>query len=881
MKKIWAFQVFFFLYAKEAASMKFIPTHLTVNHTKGPYATVDTNEIAFGWSAQHQPGRKQSAYSIQVRFMGELLWESGFVPSTVPFARHQIDGLPSGASLTWDLQLKDDLGEASQVATGSFKTACLENWQGQWICDPQETEADHHGLYFFKNFDLERMPVRAALFHCGLGLDQAFVNGVSTNPYRLQPAYTNYPRRALYITDIIDVQQLRLGKNALAFAVAGGWRKNTGYYLENMSTDRKIEFLGNMCLNAQLVLYFADGTRQTVATDTTWHCAKGGLRYSHLFNGEIYDANYEVPNWQCNGFREFAYAAESDFAPAVFAAQIMEPITEKRIIRPAVQYDLDGKTIYDFGENLAGLVRLTVKGMATNGTQFILKHTEDLKLDGSLFADTLRSAKAEDVYICKGGTCDFSYAPQFIYHGFRYASLEIQGEFDGTVEVEAINFYNDLDTEAFFRSGNSLLNDFYEMAVRTERCNMHSLATDCPQRDERMGWMNDATVRFPVMPYNFGIPQFFDKIVNDIIAEQDDLGRITCTAPFVYGERPADPVCSSFLLAALAMYRSTGDAKLIEKHYSRLVAWTEYLQSRTEDNIVDYSYYGDWAGPADCCYSTNTIGNSDKEKMEEYDTGAAYSVHIPGQMVSTGCLYWNYRVLAELAQGLNRPEEVRLYEKRAEAVREAFLKKWLTAEGFVHNRSQACQAFSLYLGIIPEDKQQRVFDHLLAAVEASGYRVQTGNIVTPMVLTVLSKFGHADAAWKIMTREKYPSWGYMMANGATTVWERFELKEDCGMNSHNHPMYGASIGWIYDSVFGFRMEQPLTAVSFRPNLPTDLLYAEARIPFGCDYIYIRCEKKYGKLAVALNVPFGVTAKLYLDEMPILCESGFSVHMKEV
>ena len=171
--------------------MKFIPTHLTVNHTKDPYATVDSNEIAFGWSAQHQPGRKQSAYSIRIRFMDSILWESGFVSSAIPFARHHVADLPSGASLTWDLQLKDDLGEVSQVATGSFRTACLENWEGQWICDPQETEADHNGLYFFKDFDLEQLPVRAALFHCGLGWDQAFVNGISTNANRLQPAYTN------------------------------------------------------------------------------------------------------------------------------------------------------------------------------------------------------------------------------------------------------------------------------------------------------------------------------------------------------------------------------------------------------------------------------------------------------------------------------------------------------------------------------------------------------------------------------------------------------------------------------------------------------------------------------------------------------------------
>ena len=861
--------------------MKFVPINLTVNYTKTPYAVVDSGEIAFGWSAEHDaPSRKQGAYRIKIAFMDETLWDSGKVSSSVTAAKHSVSNLPSGAQLIWSLQLWDDLGNLSETARGVFQTACLESWKGKWISDGAETEDRHSVLYFYKAFRLDRMPVRAVLYHCGLGLDSAYINGVATNAFRLQPAFTNYPKRSLYITDVIDVERLRVGHNALAFTVAGGWRKNTGYYLENLSSDRKIEFLGNLCLNAQLVLYFSDGTCETVYTDSSWHCATGGLRQSHLFDGEVFDENYEIPDWKERGFDQYFHAREIDFAPEALAAQTMEPIVEKREIQPLTKHMVDGVTVYDFGENLSGLVRLKIRGRVAAGTKFILRHAEELRPEGTLFTDTLRSAKAQDTYICKGGYYDTSYCPQFTYHGFRYASLEIQGDFAGSAEVAAVVFYNDLDTEAFFRSGNSLLNDFYRMTVRTEQCNMHSLATDCPQRDERMGWLNDATVRFPVMPYTFGVVRFFDKIVNDIIAEQDAQGRITCTAPFVYGERPADPVCSAFLLAVREMYRATGDQTLVQKYYPHLVQWTEYLQSRTEDHIVEYSYYGDWAGPADCCYSKNTIGDSDKEKMEEYDTGAAYSSFIPGQMISTGFLFWNYRLLAEFAQVLGKEAEVRHYEARADAVRKAYLDRWLTEGGYLCNTSQACQAFSLYIGIVPETHTRRVFETLLAAVEACGYRIQTGNIITPMVLEVLSRYGHADAAWKIMTREDYPSWGYMLANGATTVWERFELKEQCGMNSHNHPMYGASAGWIYASLLGYRVEKPLVEVSLQPNLPKALLYAEAKIPVGSGYLHVKCERKYGKKIVSLNVPFGLTARLRLDGEEVLCESGFSVHMRK-
>ena len=284
-----------------------------------------------------------------------------------------------------------------------------------------------------------------------------------------------------------------------------------------------------------------------------------------------------------------------------------------------------------------------------------------------MFTDVLRSAKATDEYILKDGECDAEFIPQFTYHGFRYASLEILGEFCGTVSVSAISLYTDVDTDGFFKCGDQTVNEIYKSVLRTERSNIHSIATDCPQRDERLAWMNDATVRFMAMPYNFNIARLFEKIANDIENEQDELGRLTCTAPFVFGERPADPVCSAYLIAAYEHYNYTGDTRVIKKHYKSIKAWNDFLKSRAKDGIVDYSYYGDWAGPADCCYATETIGNSDVIKPEDYDPGAANSLFVPGEMISTAVYYMNLGLLKLFSKLIGAGDE-EIFEAEAKRV---------------------------------------------------------------------------------------------------------------------------------------------------------------------------------------------------------------------
>ena len=849
--------------------MNFKPIKLKVNYTDEKYAVSHTQRPMFSWGAEHTlKNAVQSEYRICVEFAGEVLWDSGFVKSDLQTAVYGGSPLPSGAAVKWSLIIRDNFGNISRRAESFFKTALFEPWQGRWI--GPDKDYGHKVIYFKKDFVLDKLPQRAVLYHCGIGLDKAYINGVPTNEYRLSPPFTNYAKACSYVTDIINTLSLCVGKNTVNIGVAGGWRKNYGRYLENLSEERQIEFMGEIALNAMLVLYFNDGKQIVVATNTDWDVCDGKIVYAHLFNGERYDDNYPAGKLG---------KAKLSGLKTKLTPQTIEPVCIKREIVPRRRHVIDGINIYDFGENFSGVVRLKINGICKGSVSFIVRHAEELDENGTLYTKPLRSAEATDVYSAKDGKCSIDYSPEFTYHGFRYASLEICGDYVGEIEVSAFNFYTDIDTDGFFKCSNPLVNAFYKCVIRTERSNLHSIATDCPQRDERMGWLNDATVRFLAMGYNFHIPGLFAKTAEDIKNEQDSAGRITCTAPFVYGERPADPVCTSFLITAMEYYKWTGSIELIERHYEDFCAWDNYLHTRCTTGLVDYTYYGDWAGPEDCCYAVSTIGASETEKSEEYDTQAANSIYLPGIIISSGCHYLNCILLTEFSRLLGKDGSQ--FQERAKQIQAAYLEKWLNrATGEIYNGSQACQAFSLFIGIIPAEYTKKAAEVMNRAVKDAGYRLQTGNITTPLLLDMLSKYGYNNTAWRLLTRDKYPSWGYMLANGATTLWERFEYKKHSGMNSHNHPMYGAAIRWLYENLAGFRVYIPLKEYVLAPDLPEDLLYFEMQIPLLSGDIYIKCEKKYGAFFVFLDVPFGMKVRLRIKEKELCFGSGYHA-VKEV
>ena len=848
----------------------FRPIRLRVDRGSGRAEVTASREPVFSWGASHEDGgRVQSAWRISVYDLLEpekSLWESGWVQSGEQEAKYAGEPLPQGRRLCWALTLRDDLGLESDVAEGEFLTPLYEEWRAGWIAPEKDFEGA--AIYFRREFTVRPGLKNAVLFCCGIGYQYVTVNGVpaecsENGEALLQPVFSDYSRRCLY--SVIPLNGLlNDGGNCIGAVVAKGWRDNVFYEGKYGVTDPgrdAVRFMGRPQLTAQLMLEYEDGV-EWIMTDGSWQCAKGGVTYADIFKGERFDERLEPHGFDSFGYDAagFEAAAEVPSPGGRLLPASIEPIVEqRRYPAKTVTHMGGGRYIVDFGVNIAGWVELAVPEGLAPGSEITLIHAEELDGEETLHTANLRSADQRDVYITDGEAAVWS--PRFTYHGFRWVSVEGLPGLDESM-IEAVSIYNDVDTGSFFECGSMLANAIQRIVLQTERDNIHHILTDCPQRDERQGWMNDATVRFEETPYNFDTGRIFPKIISDIIDAQSGDGAITCTAPFVFGGRPADPVCSSFLVAGMQNLMHRGDIETVRRAYPAFRAWNECLASLAAENggIVGLTRYGDWAGPADCCTDPN----------------GANSAVTPGELMSTGFHFHNYRLLAEMARRLGMPEEAEKQLEGAEKVREAFLKKWWDAEsGTVATGSQACQAFALWLGILPEQGRALAARRMHEAVISAGTRITTGNLCTRYLLDMLAEYGYTDTAWELVTREEYPSWGYMLQNGATTVWERFELKEDGGMNSHNHPMYGALGYWFYAYLVGVKPTEPgWRRFAVKPFIPEKLTFAEAKVVTVSGDVRVKWIKRYGQLILTVDVPFGCEADVCFGGRTETVGAGF-------
>jgi alpha-L-rhamnosidase len=392
------------------------------------------------------------------------------------------------------------------------------------------------------------------------------------------------------------------------------------------------------------------------------------------------------------------------------------------------------------------------------------------------------------------------------------------------------------------------------MVCATEASNLHSIPTDCPQRDERMGWLNDMTVRIEQALYNFDLSRFYQKWIADIKDTQSSDGAITDTAPFRWGFRPADPVSASYLLTAMKSYEFYGNRRMVSDHFNGLKAWVDYLACRTENGIVNYSYWGDWSPPEE--FGTpGSVGSG------------AVSRNTPGKLISTGYLYYCARLLSQMAAILGNKEDEVFYENLAKQTANAFNRTWWdeTTGGYASN-NQACNSFALFLGLVGSGDISRVVENLVKDVEKHNYHLTTGNLCTKYLLEVLTEYGHPELAYKIVTQETYPSWGYMLANGATTLWERWENKTGGQMNSHNHPMMGSVGGWFYKYVAGILPDicgPGFEQFTIKPCIFDGLTFAQGEYNSVKGVIQSAWRKEPGLVYLDLTIPANSTATVYV------------------
>jgi len=836
-------------------------TNLRCEYASNPLG-IDVTSPRFSWQIVHpQRGQLQSAYQVLVASNESNLgnntgdmWDSGKVESGESVnVVYQGKSLKSGKRCYWKVRVWDkDEGASSWSNPVVFEMGLLnpDDWQGVWIgAEGGKTEK---ALLFRKVVTLGKPVARGRVYICGLGYYELRLNGEKVDNHVLDPGWTEYTKRVLYVT--YDVTgYLRKGENAVGIILGNGW-----YGIPRMIFQMNVEFI--------------NGTSTHIVSDCSWSVASSPITKNSIYDGEVYDARLEKPRWDTPSYtespEEWLHAQRVEDPSRVMKGQMLEPIKVVEIITPVdITNPKPAIYVYDMGQNIAGWCRLTVEG--PRNTEVVLKFAEILYEDGTVNQENLRTAKATDTYILKGEAKEV-YEPRFTYHGFRY--VQVTG-FPGRPTLKNLEgrvVRSAVELVGKFTCSNDLLNKIHKNIVWTESNNLHSVPTDCPQRNERMGWLNDATVRAEEAIYNFNMARLYTKWLKDIRDAQDKkTGAIADTAPFRWGSRPGDPV-DCYLFIVWHLYQYYEDRRILEEHYQGIKHWVDFLGTQAKDYIIPYTLYGDWCTPIKDCIP------ADSPKVPPDSRGAvisigSYPANTPGSLISTGYYYYNALILSRIARILGKIEDAAQYAHLAEKTKESFTKRFFNANTAQYaTGSQGCNALPLFLDLVPEDKKEALVQNLVKDImEKHKGHLNTGNQCTKYMMEVLTELGEGDVAYTIVTQISYPSWGYMISKGATTIWERWEYMTGSGMNSHDHPMHGSVDVWFYKYLAGIKvdLDNPgWKSIIIKPYILGDLTFVEGSVNTVRGLIFSKWERKEGLITLEVKIPVNSRARVSVPTM---------------
>lgn len=787
---------------------------------------IDDKKPHFSWKYGKDFTNKQKSYRITVSLSKDKIdspdvWDSGVVVDS-----RNINIEYNGAELKSHTiyyvkcYTEDTAGNSYESDICTFETALLhsEDWKGKWVSLPVAFNGGT--LLFRKQWDLptDKKVKYARAYVCGLGYHEFFVNGKKVGKSVLNPANVEYSKRVMYCVYPMD---LLPGKNVIGVEIGYGW-------------------FGARKLLAEFYIEFDDGT---VIEDHTQPCNgwwSGGSPTidNGVYGGEIYDARIEDKyplNWATNDYEPswengWMYTIWTPAPEGKLEVQKIEPI-EVCATYPEISRENKGNGVYiiDVGQNMAGWLRIKVKG--ERGSSVTLKFGELLDDKGYVNQLNLRSARCSDTYILKGEGVE-EWAPRFTYHGFRYVQAEISGNAE-LISAVGEHVHTATKVVGEFNCSDDRLNVLHKNALITEQNNEHSILTDCPQRDERFGWLNDLSARIYQTMYNIDMSRFSPKFIRDITHTQTEEGAIADTAPYYTGGVPADPVCVIYLLLAEYGYRYYGDKSMCINEYDGLKKWTDFLLSHSKGYIMDYAYYADWVVP----YPDEKCDNL---------------------YVSTLYLLWHLKEMAKTATIVGNDADALYYEKHAKNAKQAIQEKYFNKETKNYNGgTQTENALAISLGVCPEEYAQAVADNIYKDVLKHNHHCSSGNIGYRHVFYVLSEYGYADEVINILTNPEYPGWGFMLKNGATTVWERWESEMSNEMDSFDHPMFGSYDAFLYRFMGGLGVEENAVACDkliYAPVFTDKLSFANVKYDTVNGEVRCGWKRENGEIKVELQVP---------------------------
>lgn len=696
--------------------------------------------------------------------------------------------------------------------------------------------------YLRKSFDLAKPVARVRIFATALGVYELRLNGKRVGDAYLAPGWTDYPKRVRY--QAYDVtKQVTQGENVLGAIVAPGW------FAGHVGLFNAFQFYGKPpALRAQLEITFTDGTSTRVVTDETWKSHASPLLMADLLKGETYDAALEMPGWDAPGFdaaawtpvkaRDDSWNLQADVDEPV---RVFTELPARTLTEPA-----PGRWTYDLGQNLVGVVRLRVA--APKGTVVTIRHAEVLNADGTIYTANLRGATSTDTYVCKGDGVE-TWQPGFTFHGFRYVELTGLPRKPALDAVTGVAMGSDLPLVGEFGCSDPRLNQLQSNIYWGLRGNYLSIPTDCPQRDERMGWMGDAQVFTPTATFNCDVAAFMTKWMVDVVDAQREDGAFADVSPVMRGLNFGTPAWGDAgVIVPWTVYEAYGDKRMLERCAASMIKWVEWCKANSTDLIREKNRgndYGDWL---------SIKADTSKELI-----GTAYFAH------STDLLARSLRVLG-------RDAEAEKYEKLFADIKAAFIRRYLEPDGRIKNATQSSYILALRFNLLPDELRAKAIEELVADIEARDWHVSTGFVGVSHILHVLEAGGRTDVAHRLLMQDTFPSWLFSVKHGATTIWERWDgwtpatgPHPDFGMNSFNHYALGSCGQWMFERVAGIAREPGVAGfekIVVHPR-PGALTSAKATLRSIRGPISTAWTVKDGAFSLDVTIPANTTATVVL------------------
>ncbi len=755
-------------------------------------------------------GARQSAYRVLVASSLELLaadkgdlWDSGIMKSDRSIqVEYEGTALKSRQRAHWKVRAwdaDDQPGAWSEPVHWEMGLLCRDDWKAAWIGSHLAGSGTTSAAVPFlrKSFRIDQPVASARLYVTALGLYECEINGQRVSDDVFRPGWTDYAKRVQYQT--FDVTgSLRQGENAIGAMLGDGW------YCGSVAWQGRQVYGDRPRLLAQLHVRFEGSPELIVTTDETWRYAFGPIVESDMLNGEMHDARRELGRWtegdyDASGwlpalvFDDPGIARVAQLGPSVRRIEELRPIADPVPARHGGRL----RWVFDLGQNIAGWARLRLKAKA--GTTATLRFAEMLQKNGELYVENLRGARATDHYTF-ASDAEATWEPRFTFHGFRYVELALPHDAEVTRDtITGVVIHSDTPETGSFECSHPLINQLQSNIRWGQRGNFIDVPTDCPQRNERLGWTGDAQVFVRTACFNMDVASFFTKWQQDLADAQAASGSFPSVAPNPGLDEDGGPAwADAGIICPWTIFQCFDDQRLLERHFESMREFIDFLVSTARDHIRCHSRgkvrcYGDWLA------------------IDAPNPGAAPT---PKELIGTAYFVHAARLLGRIAAKIGKTDEAEKLTNLAETVRAAFNREFVTPSGRIVGDSQTGYLLALGFELLDKEHEAAALDYLTHDIERRGWHLSTGFVGTPLLCPVLTRMGRADIAYKLLMQETYPSWIYPIHQGATTMWERWNSYThehgfgDAGMNSFNHYAYGAIGEWMYATVGGLNLIEP-------------------------------------------------------------------------